>query len=682
MRTWTLSGTIRGGSGPSREANHRPRVDLRSMVLRVHTASRRADPDEVVRDRPAGRTETTAGHDATMRVQLAHHRSGGKMVGRAARVLRSGTTIAREAHDPTGGMARRDRAGRDATMRVPAAHHRSGGKTAGRAARVLRSGTTIARAVRDPTGEMVRRDKVGHDATMRARAARNSSGGKMAGRAARVLRSGTTIARAVRDPTGGTLRRDRAGHDATMRVPAVRNSSGGRTAGRVARVLRSGTTIAREAHDPTGEMVRRDKVGHDATMRARAVRNSSGGRMAGRAARVLRSGATIARGVHDPTGGMARSDRVGRDATMPAQAAHHRSGGKTAGRAARVLRSGTTIARGVHDPTGGMARSDRVGRDATMPAQAAHHRSGGKTAGRAARVLRSGTTIARAVHDPTGEMVRRDRVGRDATMPARAVRNSSGATKPVDNDQSAIEGGSVGHDGEHESHQFTVAIDGPAAVGKSTVGEQVAARLGAVYFDTGILYRALTLEAIQRGIDPADEPALARLAADLNVSIQRPSLDDGRQSDILLNGQDVTWELRSGEVDRAVSLVSALPAVRQALLEPQRRIGRSGRVVMVGRDIGTVVLPGAEVKIFLVASVEERARRRFEQFRGTSKGQDLDQILADLCHRDAIDSARDVAPLRPADDSIVIDTDPLTTEEVIARIVDVATVRLETGKRP
>jgi len=404
--------------------------------------------------------------------------------------------------------------------------------------------------------------------------------------------------------------------------------------------------------------------------------------MADRAARVLRSGTTIARAVRDPTGEMVRRDRVGRDATMRVQAVRNSSDGKTAGRAARVLRSGTTIAREARDPTGGMARRDRVGHDARMPAQVVRSSSGGRTAGRAARVLRSGTTIARGVHDPTGGMARRDRVGHDATMRVQAVRNSNGATKPVDNDQSAIEGGSVGHDGEHESHQFTVAIDGPAAVGKSTVGEQVAARLGAVYFDTGILYRALTLEAIQRGIDPADEPALARLAADLNVSIQRPSLDDGRQSDILLNGQDVTWELRSGEVDRAVSLVSALPAVRQALLEPQRRIGRSGRVVMVGRDIGTVVLPGAEVKIFLVASVEERARRRFEQFRGTSKGQDLDQILADLCHRDAIDSARDVAPLRPADDSIVIDTDPLTTEEVIARIVDVATVRLETGKRP
>ncbi len=225
-----------------------------------------------------------------------------------------------------------------------------------------------------------------------------------------------------------------------------------------------------------------------------------------------------------------------------------------------------------------------------------------------------------------------------------------------------------------------VAIDGPAAAGKSTVGELVADRLHAVYFDTGILYRALTLEALQQRIDPADEPALARLAADLDVRIQRPTVSDGRQSDILLAGQDVTWDLRSGAVDRVVSEISALPAVRLALLETQRRIGRSGRVVMVGRDIGTVVMPDADVKIFLVASVEERARRRYEQFRGTSKGQALDEIRADLRHRDQIDSARDVAPLRPASDAIVIDTDPLSIDQVVDRVVDVATDRLKVGR--
>lgn len=213
------------------------------------------------------------------------------------------------------------------------------------------------------------------------------------------------------------------------------------------------------------------------------------------------------------------------------------------------------------------------------------------------------------------------------------------------------------------------------------MGERVAERLHAVYFDTGILYRALTLEAVQQGIDPADERSLARLAAELDVRIQRPSIDDGRQSDVILAGKDVTWDLRSEAVDRVVSEISALPAVRLALLETQRRIGRSGRVVMVGRDIGTVVMPDADVKIFLVASVEERARRRYEQFRDTAKGQDLDRILAALRHRDEIDSQRDVAPLRPADDALVIDTDPLSIDQVVDRVVAAANERLRVGQR-
>ncbi|HMM40752.1 MAG TPA: (d)CMP kinase [Thermomicrobiales bacterium] len=239
----------------------------------------------------------------------------------------------------------------------------------------------------------------------------------------------------------------------------------------------------------------------------------------------------------------------------------------------------------------------------------------------------------------------------------------------------------MGHHDERGSHQFTVAIDGPAAAGKSTVGERVAERLHAVYFDTGILYRALTLEAVQQGIDPADERSLARLAAELDVRIQRPSIDDGRQSDVILAGKDVTWDLRSEAVDRVVSEISALPAVRLALLETQRRIGRSGRVVMVGRDIGTVVMPDADVKIFLVASVEERARRRYEQFRDTAKGQDLDRILTALRHRDEVDSQRDVAPLRPADDALVIDTDPLSIDQVVDRVVAAANERLRVGQR-
>lgn len=258
--------------------------------------------------------------------------------------------------------------------------------------------------------------------------------------------------------------------------------------------------------------------------------------------------------------------------------------------------------------------------------------------------------------------------GRQRPMSSGAVRLASG-------------GEQVGHHDEHEGRRFAVAIDGPAAAGKSTVGELVAERLHAVYFDTGILYRALTLEAIRHGIGPDDEQALAALARELDVRVQRPSVRDGRQSDVLLAGEDVTWELRSGAVDRVVSEISALPEVRKALLETQRRIGRSGRVVMVGRDIGTVVLPDADLKIFLIASVDERARRRYEQFRGTSKSQELDIIRADLHHRDAIDSERDVAPLQPADDAILVDTDRLTIDEVVDRVIAAADERLVAGQQ-
>lgn len=242
--------------------------------------------------------------------------------------------------------------------------------------------------------------------------------------------------------------------------------------------------------------------------------------------------------------------------------------------------------------------------------------------------------------------------------------------------QRTSEGGQVAHLGEDGNHRFAVAIDGPAAAGKSTVGEQVAERLAAIYFDTGILYRALTYAALEQGIDPADEPGLAKLAAALDIAVRRPSVPDGRQSDVLLAGVDVTWELRSGAVDRAVSQVSAHPAVRHELLETQRRIAGKGRVVMVGRDIGTVVLPDADLKIFLIASVEERARRRYQQALGTPKAQELAQIRADLRRRDAIDSSRDVAPLRAADDAIVIDTDLLSIADVVDAVVASACNRL------
>ena len=226
------------------------------------------------------------------------------------------------------------------------------------------------------------------------------------------------------------------------------------------------------------------------------------------------------------------------------------------------------------------------------------------------------------------------------------------------------------------NRRFIIAIDGPAAAGKSTVGEIVARRIDAVYFDTGLLYRALTHVTIARGVPPGDEPGVAACARSLTFTIGQPSVEDGRQSDVVVDGEDITPFLRRPEVDRAVSVVAAYPDVRKALLEQQRRIAASGRVVMVGRDIGTVVLPDAELKIFLDATPGERARRRFVQTEGTAAEQSLETIMADLIRRDEIDSARDIAPLRPADDAVIIDTDALTIAQVADCIVDQARRRM------
>jgi cytidylate kinase len=211
----------------------------------------------------------------------------------------------------------------------------------------------------------------------------------------------------------------------------------------------------------------------------------------------------------------------------------------------------------------------------------------------------------------------------------------------------------------------TIAIDGPAASGKSTVGGLLAQRLGYLYFDTGAMYRAVTWEALQRGVDTADEEAVTQLARVLQIDIVKPGLDDGRQYSVLADGEDVTWQTRRPEVDRYVSPVSAYPEVRRALTKQQRRIGQRGRVVMVGRDIGTVVLPDADLKIYLDASPEVRARRRYLELKGRGEEADYEKILADMKRRDQIDSHREVAPLRAADDAVRIDTDNLDVEEVL-----------------
>lgn len=221
------------------------------------------------------------------------------------------------------------------------------------------------------------------------------------------------------------------------------------------------------------------------------------------------------------------------------------------------------------------------------------------------------------------------------------------------------------------TNNVTVAIDGPSGAGKSTVGVQVAERIGAIYFDTGVLYRTVAYVALGEGVAPSDATRLASIAADLHVDVTRPSVDDGRLSDVLLDGEDVTWLIRIPDVDRTVSEVSAHPLVRAALLDAQRRIARSGQVVMVGRDIGTVVIPDADVKIFLNASLRERARRRERQLLDAGRPEPIEQILADMERRDRIDSTRAASPLIAAEDAVVVESDGLSIEQVVDHIVGV-----------
>lgn len=214
----------------------------------------------------------------------------------------------------------------------------------------------------------------------------------------------------------------------------------------------------------------------------------------------------------------------------------------------------------------------------------------------------------------------------------------------------------------------TIAIDGPAASGKSTVAELLAHRLGYLYFDTGVMYRAVTWAALLRGIPIEDEPAVTLLAEQLRIDVTPPTADDGRQYTVLADGVDVTWAIRTPEVDANVSPVSAYPGVRRALVAQQRRVAAGGRVVMVGRDIGTVVLPDADFKLYLDASVEERARRRWREVRARGEEADYEGVLVSMRRRDRIDSNREVAPLCVAEDAAVVDTTDLSIEEVLAEV--------------
>jgi CMP/dCMP kinase len=215
-------------------------------------------------------------------------------------------------------------------------------------------------------------------------------------------------------------------------------------------------------------------------------------------------------------------------------------------------------------------------------------------------------------------------------------------------------------------NQVIIAIDGPSGAGKSTLAKRLAKDLGFTYLDTGAMYRALALKILQTGVDLANEVALSTLVAntDINLVEQAGSLR------VFLDGVEVSRSIRMPEVSQMASKASALKVVRQRMLELQRDIGRKGSVVAEGRDIGTVVFPKAEVKIFLDASVEERARRRFEELRDVGGDVSLEATLREIKERDQRDSERDLAPLRKAVDAIAIDNSSLSANEVAERALE------------
>jgi cytidylate kinase len=218
-----------------------------------------------------------------------------------------------------------------------------------------------------------------------------------------------------------------------------------------------------------------------------------------------------------------------------------------------------------------------------------------------------------------------------------------------------------------------IAIDGPAASGKSTLGFLLAQRLGYLYLDTGSMYRALTLAALQRGVNLNEEAALACLAEDVDIDV-RPLANNGDESDgrhysVYLDGEDITWKIRGPEVDAAVSKVSSYPSVRRQMVLQQRRYAMRGDVVLVGRDIGTVVIPEAPLKLYITATPQERARRRWMDRRQQGHPADYDAILADVIRRDRFDAGRQHSPMQPAADAIEIDTTGKPVETVYEAIV-------------
>jgi cytidylate kinase len=213
--------------------------------------------------------------------------------------------------------------------------------------------------------------------------------------------------------------------------------------------------------------------------------------------------------------------------------------------------------------------------------------------------------------------------------------------------------------------RLQIAIDGPAGAGKSTVARRVAERLGYTYVDTGAMYRALAWAVLAEGLSPEDEAAVCRFAETLKIDL---TLDEARTR-VLVRGRDITDSIRTPEISNLTSPLSALPCVRRRMVALQQQLGTQGGVVMEGRDIGTVVLPQAAVKVFLTASLEERARRRFEELVASGVAIPMETLQRDIGERDARDSSRDTAPMVPASDATLLDSDHLSMDEVVAAIV-------------
>ena len=220
-----------------------------------------------------------------------------------------------------------------------------------------------------------------------------------------------------------------------------------------------------------------------------------------------------------------------------------------------------------------------------------------------------------------------------------------------------------------ESARPPIAIDGPAVSGKSSVGKQFASRIGYRFLDTGLMYRAATWNAVQSGVDVNDAEAVAQAAERMEFSV----VDDEQGGNLItINGEDVTAHLHSTQVDDSVSAVAAVGRVREIMVAEQRRLAGDGDIVMVGRDIGTVVIPDAPLKIYLTASTRTRATRRHRDFIAEGTDVELDDILSSMERRDLVDSSREDSPLQPADDARVIDTDSLSFYQVVDMLTELA----------